>query len=571
MAGLLATALFPSCLKEMEPTAYATQGEVDRADKSYLANGISAYLNIYSGSYNYDIGFMANNIWRDASTADAPVYNTAYDYFTEVTYCYFLGSDWAWPSITWERYYGLIKQANLVIGTVDPDNNEIDKAAVTSALAYRANAYLELAQWFEYKKTGIASLDEKAEASNIIGLTVPIVTEATTETESRHNPRMPFYTMYRFILTDLNRGEKYSVAAAEPASKADAGKGVIYGLQARLWLLMGTRFDRHPDDLASALAHESDADIPYDALGISTARDCFAKAAEYARKAINCGYTPVSESEWFNPSTGFNTPTSSWMWADIISANDGLATTLVWSSWVSFMSPEATYGVSSAQYGSYRMIDARLYESIPDADWRKTTWIDPDDVGSYEAYKDKYSKGTSLSYAEWAKFANYASFKFHPGSGDGSTSTIGNVVSTPMMRVEEMYLIEAEATGRASGDAAGRALLETFVNNYRYTNGSYKSTGAGLDGFIDDVFTQKRIELWGEGQILWDYRRLEKAVVRGYPGTNHPASTQFNSLPNYVAPWSTVSIPKSEHDFNESVILNPDPSAEGNYSVWSGE
>lgn len=136
------------------------------------------------------------------------------------------------------------------------------------------------------------------------------------------------------------------------------------------------------------------------------------------------------------------------------------------------------------------------------------------------------------------------------------------------MRVEEMYLIEAEAAGRAYGDGQGRSLLESFVNTYRYKDGSYKSTGAGIEGFIDDVFTQKRIELWGEGLILWDYRRLEKAVTRGYPGTNWPASYRLNSLPNYVAPWSTFSIPEQERNFNKAVILNPDPSAGTVYNVW---
>ncbi|WP_255461612.1 hypothetical protein [Bacteroides sp. CACC 737] len=39
------------------------------------------------------------------------------------------------------------------------------------------------------------------------------------------------------------------------------------------------------------------------------------KAAEYARKAIDkSGATPMNEAQWHNPTTGFNTATSAWMW-----------------------------------------------------------------------------------------------------------------------------------------------------------------------------------------------------------------------------------------------------------------
>lgn len=569
LAGLVAAFMFPGCLQEIEPTSNATQEEVDKGDKTGLMTAVAAYLNTYNSSYSYDIGFMGFNIWRDASTSDMPVYSTAYDYFTYVEMCTYLGSEWAMQYTIWQRYYFLIQKANLVLNAIDVETYPEDAVPAVTALAYRANAYMELAQWYEYKKTGVAAFDSQAEADGIMGLTVPIVTESTTEEDSRHNPRVPFYTIYRFILSDLNKGEKYGAGATQPDSKTYPGIGVVYGLQARLWQLIGTRFELHPEDLATALSHENDTDIPYDALGVTTSRECFVKAAEYARKAINCGYTPVTETQWFDPTTGFNSVNNSWMWANIITTNNGLATTLTWQSWVSFMSPEATYGVATTGYGAYRMIDARLFGTIPDSDWRKPTWIAPEDASNQQAFNSKYARGTSLSYTEWKDFAPYTAFKFHPANGDRNTSTIGNAVSMPLMRVEEMYLIEAEAVGRSQGDAAGRALLESFVNTYRYTDASYKSTGAGLDGFIDDVFNQKRIELWGEGQILWDFKRLEKAIEKGYPGTNHSDLTRFNWAPNLNAPWTTLTIPKAEVDFNNAVLPNPDPSHTGYYDLWS--
>ena len=109
------------------------------------------------------------------------------------------------------------------------------------------------------------------------------------------------------------------------ASVSNAGLGVIYGLKARTWLYLGTRFALHTDDLDSALSHEGDTDIPFAKFGISTSKECFAKAAEYARKAINQGYTPLSENQWFDPQSGFNSVNNAWLWAIIISPDNGLA------------------------------------------------------------------------------------------------------------------------------------------------------------------------------------------------------------------------------------------------------
>lgn len=565
----LATPLFTSCLQEYLPTNGVTQEQVDEGDKTSLADAVPAYLNTYSENDAYDIGFAGFNIWRDSSTADMPVYDPTYSYYSYVQTCSWLGSNWALQQTIWLRYYALIQKANLVLQAVNPDEYPDDITPAGRAYAFRANAYMELGQWYEYKRTGIAGFDNKAEADGIIGMTVPIVTEKTTEIESRNNPRVPYYKLYRFVLSDLNAAEKCFHATPEPTSKINPGLGVTYGLQARLWLLLGTRFELHPEELSTTLAHEDDQDIPFDKLGISSAKDCFVKAAEYARKAINTGYSPLSETQWFDPKNGFNTVNNAWMWANVITTNDGLASNLVWQSWVSYMAPEAAYGTACTDYNGYRMIDARLFSQISDSDWRKTTWIAPEDVADPNAFNTKYARGLSIGYDTWKGFQAYAGFKFHPANGECTTSTVGNAVSIPMMRVEEMYLIEAEAIGRSAGEAAGRALLESFMNSFRTTDGSYKSTGSGIDGFINDLFTQKRIEFWGEGLILWDYKRLEKAIVRGYPGTNFPEQHRYNSLPNYVAPWSTLCIPVSEQNFNPAVILNPDPSHEGFYDLWT--
>ena len=245
----------------------------------------------------------------------------------------------------------------------------------------------------------------------------------------------------------------------------------------------------------------------------------------------------------------------------IINTNNGLAKTRTWQTMPSFLSPEPTYGLAYYTYEAYRMIDARLYSQMDKNDWRRDTWIDPSEVADKEAFDSKYSKATSMSYDDWAKYGAYTGFKFHPAQGVVSISTTGNAVSIPLMRIEEMYLIEAEALAHSQGPGAGKAALESFMNTYRMKPGTtYTVRNSTLDGVVDAVFCQKRIELWGEGLILWDYSRLEKAIERGYPGTNHPQKYRYNSYPEKVAPWTIYYIPSDVHDLNPACKLNPDPS-----------
>ena len=38
---------------------------------------------------------------------------------------------------------------------------------------------------------------------------------------------------------------------------------------------------------------------------------------------------------------------------------------------------------------------------------------------------------------------------------------------------------------------------------------------------VDEVYTQRRLELWGEGFSFFDHLRLKKDIIRNYEGSNH--------------------------------------------------
>lgn len=268
----------------------------------------------------------------------------------------------------------------------------------------------------------------------------------------------------------------------------------------------------------------------------------------------------MAKDEWYK---GFNTSNSSWMFAISISSDDMNAdTNWSWKNFTSFISAETEFGVGSYLYGSTRQIDRQLYESMDSADWRRDTWISPDDAGNAES-ASKYN--TILTADNFAKLGSYTGLKFKPGNNNKDDYTVGAAVSIPLMRVEEMYFIDAEATAHVSGLAAGKKLLEDFMNTYRCKTTAentkpYTSTSEDLWNLANEIVRQKRIEFWGEGLIYFDYKRLKIGIRTNYDGTNHPKVYRFNFANGYVAPRMNFCFTNSETQYNSSIINNPDPS-----------
>lgn len=552
------------CIEETFPTSFATTEQVGGSSAALeaLANSTAAFMNNYDlmgAGAAYDIGYAGLILFRETMLQDFVPNPNNYNYFQfyypyakplylgDTYYCYYI----------WYYYYTLIKNANNLIGSVDPETATAEaKQYLGCSLLYRAMAYLELAQFFEYQKTGIASLDDEAEASGIMGLTVPLSLPTTSGEESVNNPRLPFYTLYRFIMSDLNDAEEY-LADYTPAAKNQPDLTVVYGIKARLWMLIASRCDRNADDLATLNLHDADPN-GFDALNVGTVQQAYQQAYDYAGRAIG-SHTPLTSSEWHNATTGFNScAPSSWMFAVIISSD---AVNGSWSTYTGYTSSENDFGICG-QYGCYMEIDRSLYDRIGDSDWRKLSWIDPADAGQpLSSVRDKYTLNTNLTDAKWREFPAYTNLKFRSGSGNMTDYKTACAIDIPLMRVEEMYFLRIEAAAHLQGVSGGVAELESFMNSYRYSDGSYSCTATTLDDFIDEMLVQKRVEFWGEGILAFDYKRLYKQVVRGYEGSNMPAEFQYNSVEGYVAPWMNTFITSNlEANVNQGIVNNPDAS-----------
>lgn len=354
-----------------------------------------------------------------------------------------------------------------------------------------------------------------AQGNLVTNLTVPIVTEKLKQKDSYNNPRATHKQMFDFILSDLNKAEK-NIQFINIETKDVPHLDVVYGLKARLYLWDGQ----------------------------------YENAAIFARKAIEAHTgSPLTQEEWHNVVSGFNTPTvGSWMLSASFN-KETLGTSFNFSNWTGWMSPEAQFGY--AGLGKiYPSIDRSLYDKIANTDFRKLSFKAPE--GHPLEGKTIY-----IDNEIGASLPSLTSVKFRAAQGNTATHTIGAVCSYPLMRIEEMYFIEAEAMAHTN-PAKGLELLNSFMKNYR--DPQYNCTSTESRALVEEIILQKRIELWGEGRTFFDIKRLNLSVVRAYDGTNVPSPVRYNT--NGRPAWTNLVFPKYEGVYNRAVTYynNPDPS-----------
>ena len=203
------------------------------------------------------------------------------------------------------------------------------------------------------------------------------------------------------------------------------------------------------------------------------------------------------------------------MWGILIAETDRVVTSGI-VNWISHMG-SLNYGYASV--GAWRRINPTLYQAINSTDARKGWFLDDTGVSSNltEEQQDYLTKEAGAPA--------YTQVKFAPYKDEIYTGTNANDV--PLMRIEEMYLILAEAQAMGGNPTAGKTTLETFVKTYR--DPSYTCNASTAEGVQDAVWVQRRIELWGEGQSYFDLLRLRKGIDR--------ASTAWKgvdkNMPNY--------------------------------------
>ena len=547
--ALLGMTLATGCIEQIDPqNSTVTVNQAGNAPGSF-DNFVGALTSTLAGQFFYsgsderpwDYGYSSFYLQRDVMGQDIVLAESGGNNWYTTWYCCDtgLGPRYAVCQLPWTYYYKWIDNCNTVIRMGGSEPSDMQRSGVGMAYAMRAMFYMDMARMFAQKTYG---LDKSAE-------TVPIVTERTIDVA--HNPRATNEDMWAFIIDDLDKAE----ALLDGYVRTDVytpDLSVVYGLKARAFLTM----------------------------------EEWANAEKYAKLAQE-GYMPMTEAQYTSRETGFNTPNGSWMMGLTFRADDpNILNNDADSSWGSWMCIEINPDVSgcgyASNYGQPMSIDRHLYETIPATDFRRKCFVDfsLDDMPKAQAVEAlaEYS-----DYPEWVYETGYGraegflgglslKFRVAGGAAGHDNQYIGFVVAVPMMRVEEMYLIEAEAAGMQDA-GRGQQLLTAFAltrdpgfvygqHNEAYGNGSTAP-------IQNECWWQRRVEFWGEGLATFDIKRLNKGIIRSYAGTNHLEGFRWNT--GTPPEWMNLCIVETETKYNVSCTNNPtpiQPSSESPEYIW---
>ena len=510
------------CIEETVPlssTATSDQlGASAKATEALLA-APTAFINnfgTYDSDRHYDWGYGSIMHIRDVMTADMTVVSHGYNWYTAWSTNDALDERTVYTGFPNLYFTKAIQTANNILKAIDFEKaSDEQKGQYAVGSAWRAFFYLDAARMYEFLPNDKTS-NITPEGKDITHLTMPIVTEKTGEKEARNNPRATREEMFKFIENDLNVAEQNIGLLNEEDDDEDRTAPTlasIYGLKARLYMWV----------------------------------EDYEQAATYARKAIALGQNkPMTKDECLNTSTGFNTGVSSWMLYSQLTPDDRVVTSKL-LNWTSWMSNETTYGYSCA--GPFVMIGSDLYDKIPTDDFRKL-W--------FKAPATSPLAGTEPVVRRdlYNAMPTYSSLKFRPGEGNPEDYKIASVVAFPLMRIEEMYFIEAEAKAHANA-AEGKSLLESFVKSYR--NPSYSCKANAREDVIREIITQKSIEFFGEGLSFFDIKRLNYSVDRTL-NKNVDPSERFKTEGRPA--WMNFCLLYTERINNKGLegFQNPDPS-----------
>lgn len=505
---------FASCAKELEfeptgsvltPDQLKEAGKLSQDRANVIFKGMYGELKRFnrlgnSPAYAYDFGYSSFALMLDHLSDKMWSVDHRYNWYRSVFKYVALGETSAITYLLYSSYYAYIAEANKVLNTVSDETDE-GKSFRAQARAFRAFAYLNLIQSYQFTYKG----NEQAAG-------VPIVRENMTRAQQIDNKRASVEEVYNYILEDLNYA-KDILQDSIPKQKSTIGGCAVYGLLARTHLLMQNWEEAY-------MAAQ--------------------KALEIAGRA---NITPLRTAEANRP--GFNDIRIHNVIWGIDYTPDDLVTKSEIMTWESMMcslkygqNAPLTYAVRGF---ILRKVNPDFYETIDPTDVRKAWFYTPEyDAGLRRFLSDAGATAAELDdqiklivEKQW-KGQLYANIKFAPYQGNPGARI--NATDFPLMRVEELYYIQAEAIAR-DNEAEGIKRLESFITNYRQPTYNYEKNQArlGQTTFTQEIYRQRALEFWGEGITFYDMMRLglpltrEGALAKRDPSAGgYPLESRFN-------------------------------------------
>lgn len=523
MLGTAFLAVSCSEIDEQQPEGrYLTKDQVQETNAAVTSRTQAAFAGIFNimgkpygaiptNTRADDFGFIMAALSLDAEGADLFLQDNNYNWFSVCGEWSNRNPNYANPTIRYKIPYTLIGLANEFIASMPAESTDsIIVNQVAQARTVRAFGYMALAPYFQF---GYTIAKDKA--------CVPLLKDGADFT---NNPRATVGEVWDYIIEELTAAIA-DLKGATRSAKSYVDQNVAYGLRARAYLAVGK----------------------------------YAEAAADAAEAMK-GYTPASIAEVSVPAFCEITD-HNWIWGinitqEMVSGNAQYPNS---SSWISAFSGDGyaaatqnTPCINTLLYNKIPATDVRkgwwLDENMHSPNWAALTWTDPGDP-SVSATGDAIA---TFKTSDGGKddFLPYTNIKFGMKSGIGSTI---NNNDWPLMRVEEMILIQAEGLAKSGNEAKAKTVLENFVKTYR--DPSYDVNGRGLS-LENEIWFQRRVELWGEGFFMSDAKRMNRPVVRfhGANTTNEPEAFQFNVAAD--DPYMNMRFPQAETNYNLGIVPN---------------
>ncbi len=448
------------------------------------------------------------------------------------------------PGYAWRYPYNLIGQCNVILRGEETAQGDASERAMVMAQArtIRAHAYIRLLQCFAPRWEDSDNGNKKC-----------IVLR--TEFSTADAPAVSMNEILDLVYGDLDK-------AIELYGKANGqSRGFIW----------------RPDISVAKGLYARVAMIKHD----------YATAQKMANEA-RASYKIMTADQY---KSGFCEANDEWMWANSI---DEQVYYWAYGSWFACDGPYPVlwgYGAGAINYD--------LYKKIPTTDVRAGLYFTPELA---EKLYEEGEIGKRVSKARfWNKIAvNPTTMSCMNGAGDmqdavaaanhytipgknlekfgeayanrfGQTAEKGVSIpfgaqykfwavdtygrgQFPFMRASEMLLTEAEAAYHNGDMTTAKNCLKELYDK-RNPGQVCDQTGEGL---LDEIRTQRRVELWGEGFCWFDLKRWNMPMVRrawvekDQNSNNIPQAYEITIDPTHKG-WKFV-IPSSEYMYNHAVI-----------------
>lgn len=488
---------------------YVTEGEkvaAVEANPEKAQAAIAGITALFSGcmqilgedaNVHSDIGFPGLMLSSDSRGIDLVSESTGYNWFSTQVEMNDCSKTSYYTRFAWSNAYRQIFACNAAFKNLDPETEDPEiQFYLGQAHGFRAYDYFLLAQTYQFTYKGNESEP-----------CVMIITEENEEEATANGcTRSTVAEVYQQIMNDCDKAIEYiSKSQLQPDNVLESkpkrflSLAAAYGLRARVNLVMNN----------------------------------WAEALSDAQAAIaNFRGAPLSISAASQPGFGDITA-SNWMLGIAIATTDRVVT----SGIVNFPSHMGSFAYGYCSVGAWRRVNENLYNAIPNTDCRKGWFL------------NEYSVSTNLTeaqqnYCEANKMPAYTQVKFAPYQGVLGTSE--NACDIPLMRIEEMYLIAAEAKAMGGDPQGASQDLVAFVSTYR--DPKYKFSSNVKEEVQNEVWMQRRVELFGEGLSYFDLMRLNKPFDR--IGAGFQEEYTYNIQPG--DPVLLLCIPETEENGNKA-------------------